>query len=371
MAQPMPKLLEAALESVSEAILLVGPDGTIVWLNAACADFFGPSAAQWMGRNAKDWAHAQIAGESQRETLVGVINGIIQGKAERHTETLEPVGPNGLSCQFEISRLGPSEARESLVLIRVGDVSAPSALKEATDRMRDFQDLVIRVLGHDLKTPLQVLKGYLDLARVDLDAPPGADRNKRLRLYFDKMDEGLASMGLLLANARAMSRLAMKPGERVPLEPIDLTRLLRQVIALERPLAAAAGVTLEEKIAEGVRADALKGFDSAFSNLISNGIKYSPKGSKVTIELSRGPDGGALFHVADQGPGIKEEDRRKMFVKFERLGRDDTVSGHGLGLSIVGTMVALCGGTVEIASRPDGARGTVFTVKLPPPKPAA
>lgn len=103
--------------------------------------------------------------------------------------------------------------------------------------------------------------------------------------------------------------------------------------------------------------------EQILDNLVSNGIRYGG-GSPVTVRASASDPGWAVFEVEDQGPGIAEADRARIFGKFERVvasGRER--AGFGLGLWIVGRMVAAHRGTIEAVAGPQG--GTLFRVKLP------
>ena len=97
-------------------------------------------------------------------------------------------------------------------------------------------------------------------------------------------------------------------------------------------------------------------------NLLSNAVKFSPRGGRLTLRLeARG--GEAVCRVGDEGPGMDEATRRRVFEKFYQGDTSHTAEGNGLGLSLVKRIVDLCGGTVEVESAPD--RGATFTVRLP------
>ena len=108
---------------------------------------------------------------------------------------------------------------------------------------------------------------------------------------------------------------------------------------------------------------------SILSNLLANAIKYSPPGSTVQLNLTC-TDGKAIFQVQDEGIGIPLLDQQHLFQSFHRASNVGSISGTGLGLTIVNKCVELHGGEVAVESEVD--RGTTFTVKLPmnyePPK---
>jgi two-component system, sensor histidine kinase and response regulator len=99
-------------------------------------------------------------------------------------------------------------------------------------------------------------------------------------------------------------------------------------------------------------------------NYLSNAIKYGGQPPQVFISSHLQSDGLVQYRVEDNGAGIKPEQRQQVFQKFERLGRR-TIEGHGLGLSIVKTVVEKLSGQVGIEDRPDGQSGSCFTFTLP------
>jgi CheY-like chemotaxis protein len=97
-------------------------------------------------------------------------------------------------------------------------------------------------------------------------------------------------------------------------------------------------------------------------NLVSNAIKYSPKGSCVRVQIARTGDMLARIDVVDSGPGIPAEQLEKAFTPFERLGASARVEGTGLGLPVSRNLVQAMGGTIEVAS---SSAGSTFSVELP------
>ncbi|MFP4655165.1 MAG: sensor histidine kinase [Methanohalobium sp.] len=99
----------------------------------------------------------------------------------------------------------------------------------------------------------------------------------------------------------------------------------------------------------------------AFSNLISNSIKYSPEGSEVIVDILDKGDYWKI-RVKDSGPGIPDEDKSQLFDRFKR-GKAKTTAGKGLGLSIVKSIIDLHGGSVDVEDNPDG-EGSMFWISV-------
>jgi signal transduction histidine kinase len=103
---------------------------------------------------------------------------------------------------------------------------------------------------------------------------------------------------------------------------------------------------------------------SILLNLVDNAVKYSPKESKINVVLTKNSSAFQLV-VSDNGPGIKKEDRKKIFQKFMRIQNEETRStkGTGLGLFIVSNLVQSHGGKIEVTD--NSPSGSIFTVEIP------
>ena len=99
-----------------------------------------------------------------------------------------------------------------------------------------------------------------------------------------------------------------------------------------------------------------------WTNLIANAIRFTPEGGQLTV-LLRSEPGQAIVSVSDTGIGMDSETQHHIFDKFYRADSSSQSSGNGLGLAIVHRVVDLCGGTIEVFSKP--GQGSTFTVTLP------
>jgi signal transduction histidine kinase len=104
------------------------------------------------------------------------------------------------------------------------------------------------------------------------------------------------------------------------------------------------------------------GFERVLSNLVTNGIKFTPKGGTVVVNLARGV-GGIVLSVRDTGSGMEPSEAQRLFARYARLTTHNRVAGSGLGLFIVKCIVNAHGGTIDVSSTP--GKGTVFDVFFP------
>jgi signal transduction histidine kinase len=149
-------------------------------------------------------------------------------------------------------------------------------------------------------------------------------------------------------------------------EPVDVAALVKEVAEANQPLAVnkqqAIHVTAPANIVTMCDTDRIR---EAIDNLISNAIKYSPIGGKITVAVTHeGHD--TIIRVSDEGAGLSPEDLGRLFGRFQRLSAKPTAgeSSTGLGLSIVKRIIDMHGG--EVTADSDGpGKGSTFTISLP------
>jgi PAS domain S-box-containing protein len=237
----------------------------------------------------------------------------------------------------------------------------------ATERMKDQ---FVSLISHELRTPLTSILGYLELV---LDDP-------------DLGEESRAHLGTVERNAQRLLRLvgdllftAQVDAGRFSLQPADVVRAAEETV---RVTAAATGVEVLVDVPDGglvVHGDAVR-LGQACDNLVSNAVKFTPAGGRVTLALRsawRTADGAvvdapqddavpvARLAVSDTGIGIPAGEQGQLFARFFRAStaRRHAVPGVGLGLAITRAIAAAHDGTLEVASVE--GRGTTFTLTLP------
>jgi signal transduction histidine kinase len=203
-------------------------------------------------------------------------------------------------------------------------------------------------IAHDLRTPLMRLRN--GLSGIELD-DLGA-RRETVAGLIEEADALLATFGALLRIAQIESG-----NRRAAFQQNDLSTIAADVCEFYEPLAAERGITLETRIAReclGICDRDL--LFQALANLIDNAIKYAPEGGCVGLALQcEGPR--ARFIVSDNGPGIPEAERDKVFQRFYRVEASRSQRpGNGLGLSLVQAVVALHGGEIRLDDNGPGLR---------------
>lgn len=229
--------------------------------------------------------------------------------------------------------------------------------QEKIELMRTF----IGNVSHDLKTPLSTIVTSLWLLERAPDAERRAEKIGHIREQTD-------ILGRSIQNLLMISRLDYEPDlERAP---VDLNRLIGQVVQQMRPAADGKGQTIItdltcDRCAPAVDRDA---FLRVLINLVENAINYTPDGRTITLR-TRHDDGRVVIEVIDEGIGIPASDRDRIFERFWRSerARDTVGTGSGLGLAIVKKIVEMHDGAIDVDSTVD--IGTTFRITLPLPQP--
>jgi signal transduction histidine kinase len=220
-------------------------------------------------------------------------------------------------------------------------------------------DEFLATLSHELRGPLGVIIGWVDILRSDrLSA---VERARALEI----VDRNARLQARLIEDLVEASRVA---GDRVRLElgPVAAVELVLGVVEALRPLAAQQGIELVATAdpAFTLRGDGLR-LGQVVHNVVGNALRYTPAGGRVTVSLTRDPQ-HATFVVADTGQGIEPALLPRVFDRFRQGTRVKVggTRGLGLGLYIARHLVALHGGTIAAASagKDQGAR---FTITLP------
>jgi signal transduction histidine kinase len=228
-------------------------------------------------------------------------------------------------------------------------------------QLRDAQSARERFFGnvsHEIRTPLSLIM----LATADIDARAGAMLDARSKQNLGSVNDGARKLVRLVDELLLLA--AGQEGKfEVHREPTDLAALVDHLVAAWRPATEAAGLTIAKRAPDSLIASVDPiAIERVASNLVSNAVKYTPRGGHIEVAVSS--DGAQLtLSVLDNGNGIEPELAARLFGRFERGARDIKTKGTGIGLSLVKQLVEGHGGSVE--ALPRQPRGTELRVVLP------
>ncbi|MCL1842061.1 MAG: HAMP domain-containing histidine kinase [Propionibacteriaceae bacterium] len=218
---------------------------------------------------------------------------------------------------------------------------------------RERQKRLIADAGHELRTPLTSMRTNVELLVADENTgmlPPGA-RQEILADVAAQLGEFTSLVGDLVQLSRD------EVVTRSP-EPLNFADVIRNAVA--RAQRRGHWLTFDVQLEPYFVVGDSQALERAVTNLLDNAVKFSPQDGTVFVGLRDG-----VLTVADQGPGISDEDLPKIFDRFYRSDKARNTPGTGLGLSMVDHTITAHGGTVTAANTAIG-HGAVFTVTLPP-----
>ena len=220
-------------------------------------------------------------------------------------------------------------------------------------------------MSHDIRTPMNAIIGYADLASRHSDDPA------KLKKYMENIQVCGQNLLMLLNNVLDLARIENDKTE-MEYSVSDIDKDFRNCIAMFRNLADSKGQTLmvtTQLLHPYIYAD-IPHLTEVCTNLVSNAVKYTGAGGTIRCDVTQKPGEkeswcNMVITVADNGIGMSQEFQKHIFEPFERE-RTSTVSkveGSGIGMGIVKKLVGLMGGTVEVESRI--GVGSTFTVTIP------
>jgi two-component system sensor histidine kinase MprB len=223
---------------------------------------------------------------------------------------------------------------------------------------RDRQRSLVADAGHELRTPLTSLRTNLELlmAAEAPGAPTLSDQDKT-----EIQDDLRAQLDELTQLIGDLVELAREDAARAAWEPVELGEIVEQ--ALDRARRRAGDIQFEVTLQPWRLIGDGPALERAVLNLLDNAVKFSPSGSTVHVRLGSAGDGFAVLEVADEGPGIADEDLPRVFDRFYRSQEARTLPGSGLGLAIVQQAALRHGGEVLAGRSPYG--GALFSLRLP------
>jgi two-component system OmpR family sensor kinase len=285
-------------------------------------------------------------------TLVDVASQVADKSLDRgEVELAERVPESETDPNNEVGRVGLAL---NTMLDNVGEALAARQASES--KVRRF----VADASHELRNPLASIRGYAELTRHDRDSLP-----TDTAFAFARIEAESERMSKLVEELLLLARL--DAGREFNVREIDVVEVVANAVAD----AQAAGpdhnweMSLPDESSVAVMADEYQ-VQQVMTNLLSNARKHTPAGTNVLTTVRVIADAGcALIEVSDDGPGIPEELRGRVFERFARADEartHDAEGSTGLGLSIVAAVVAAHGGRVWVESSP---AGTKFTALLP------
>jgi signal transduction histidine kinase/DNA-binding response OmpR family regulator/CHASE3 domain sensor protein len=355
---------QALLRGASYAIIACEPNGIVRLFNPAAEQLTGYSAAEIVGKYTPELWHLKEEVVARAKQLSGQLGveikpGLdvftrkpqIQGTEEREWTYLRKDGTH-VPVSLSATALFDDHGKLSGYLGIAKDIGE----RKHVDQMKNE---FISTVSHELRTPLTSIRGALGLITGSMNtALP--EQARQLVAIAHKNSERLVRLINNILDIEKIESGHMVYETRV----LDVDTIITHAAEELAALAVRSGISISTKVTGGAHVmgdeDRLL---QAFSNLLSNAIKYSPPNGSVYIEAERTGD-HIVITVRDEGEGIPNEFKPRIFGKFAQADSSDSrqKAGSGLGLSITKAIVESMNGTIDFESAPGR---TVFRVLLP------
>ena len=342
--QEQTRRLEAIVESLHDGLILESLDGEVLFCNHQAARLLGIQQAQACQRRSEALV-AQLlrSAEHPDEARAALAEAIRQG---RGVVDVTRTGPDGRPQDLRIQVFEVTDARGEV--IGRGQFWQDITHDKDVDRMKSA---LLSTVSHELRTPLAAIKGYASTLLAQDVVWDEATQREFIQTISDEADRLAALVNSLLDLSR-LEGGALK----LQREPQHMEVLAQEVAQREgRRLGISVVVEAEPHLPlvaiDGVR------METVLRNLIDNAAKYSPSGQPVEIRLRHHGEHVQIC-VRDYGPGVPDEQKTRIFLRFYRgeVDRDQRIGGAGLGLAICKGFVEAHGGRIWVEDAHPGAR---------------
>ena len=336
-------LFEATLSGMREGLLVVDKDMRVVASNPAAHKLFSASTTRLKSQRLTELTRNPAIYSAFLDGLKG--NEVTGVKVETH---------------------GPDRQVFDLRVVPIGNVNgngAEGALGvffdiTRTERLELVRQEFLSNVSHELRTPLTSILAFVETLETGAKEDP-----ESCQRFLSIIRKNASRMHGLIDDILELTAIE---GGNVQLraKPVELHAVVDDVCASLAAQAEARGVTLENNVAPGVMVQAdSRRLEQMLTNLIDNGIKFSPQNG--TVSISHEPGTRDRILVTDDGDGIPAQHLERLFERFYRVdrARSRELGGTGLGLAIVKHLALLHGGEVTVES--ELGKGSTFTIHLP------
>jgi len=367
------ELLEALLTSLghdvdmaadgSEALATLDPSHDLVLLDVMMPGIDGFEVARRIRNESavSDIPICMVTALSGREERLRAV------EAGANDFIAKPIDKMELKVRTA-SLLKAKEAQDTIKRYQADLEAQNCLLQENYEQLRklgELKDEFLRIASHDLKNPLTCILNFASI--IGTLTPPGATMTAETHSLTARITAQCRVMKKIIEDF--LDFQALEDGQiKLTLEAVDLNKLARDVLERNAGYAESKRIAPHLDLEAGsllVNADKSR-LNEVLENFVSNAIKFSPQGQQVTV-CARKTEGGVLVEVRDSGPGLTDEDMKKLFVKYAKLSNMPTggEKSSGLGLAICRKVIEMQGGKTGARNNPGG--GATFWFELPTP----
>ncbi|WP_371229276.1 PAS domain S-box protein [Roseovarius sp. 2305UL8-3] len=341
----------AILDNAHDSIITIDPSGTIISYNRAAEEMFGYGVNEAIGRNVSLLMAANHAADHDNH-IEAYMNGRDARMIGQVTE-MEAKRANGEIFPIELA-VSRTQDESGVVFIGI--------IRDLTERRRveQMKSEFLAMVSHELRTPLTSIHGTLSLIKGGVFGKLDQKADKMLTSSLGNAE----MLGTMIDEILDLEKLTSGKME-VFIEKAGLVALMDRAMGSTKPYADRFSVDLElnQPVPDvHINIDETRTIQ-VLTNLISNAVKFSPEGSKVTVDAKQS-DGWVRISVIDRGIGIAEEKQDMLFQKFSQIDASDSRKnrGTGLGLAISRELTESMGGRIGVTSA--AGEGSTFWVEF-------
>jgi PAS domain S-box-containing protein len=361
---------EMLANTIPQLAWMARPDGSIFWYNERWYQYTGKGREETIGwgweslhdpkelsRVTAKWKAALNSGEPWEDTFpLRRHDGVFRWHLSRALPVRDARGRITMwfGTNTDVTdQLQVAKQREDLL-------EAERAARSEAERVSRMKDEFLATLSHELRTPLNAILGWSQVLRHERSDPRTLDE------AIEVIDRNARAQTQLIEDLLDMNRIAS--GKiRLDVQRVDLATVVRSAVESVLPSARNKGIDLRtvlDPLAGPISGDPSR-LQQVVWNLLTNAIKFTPRGGKIQVLLER-VNSHVEINVCDTGEGISPDFLPHVFERFRQADASMTRKhrGLGLGLAIVKQLVELHGGTVRAKSAGEG-HGATFTITLP------
>jgi PAS domain S-box-containing protein len=343
------------VEEMGESAFTVSPLGVVLYANRAMAELCGGADRRLVGSDAADLVPLE-----QRPAMAALLD-VVPGETSRGELTM--LGTDGRPVPVLVSSTGLDLDGSVVRCVVASDLTevkaAEHTLAVSNAQLRRSNEELTQfayVVSHDLSEPLRTITGFADLLQERYAGRLDSDADE----FLDFITSGTARLRTLLDDLLLYTRVDTRPQ---PFSSVDLNQVLREVVSDLHARIEERGAEVVVDPLPTVWGDQVQ-LAQVFANLVRNSLMFVAEGvrPRVRVFAERGDRAWCVI-VADNGIGIPEQYRGRVFKIFQRLhGRDD-YPGTGVGLAVVEKIVRRHAGQIAVEDNPGG--GTQMRVTVP------
>jgi len=328
--------MQQATGSLPDGVVILDGHNSILWLNNAAQGMFGLKPERDIGQ----FVSYLVRNSRFNEWLV----------AEDFNQTLALTAP-GAQEKTLVLRLVPLSRQPEMKMLIAHDITEITRLEAVR---RDF----VANVSHELRTPVTVIVGFLETF-AEMDRPDPVQFKQHIALLREQSDRIRRLVDDLLTLAR------LEGDSEVSDEPVNVPSVVERLLGEARGLSHGQHQITAEVDGQAWLLGSEHEIYSAFTNLVSNAVRYTPPGGQIRLRWLEREDGGVEFAVTDSGEGIEPQHIPRLTERFYRVdrGRSRASGGTGLGLAIVKHIIQRHQGRLRIESTV--GKGSTFAACFP------